>query len=166
MPRYTIVCLYEQANEQALEQANEQADEQANAYANAHNKLNITKLFNYLLNKKEKSEKFCEDELDINPDDKTCIIRILKKLDLYIENENTVELMTAKELLKYQICYYAIAVIFKNSYKVYLNKLTKEMLINKYLKAEEYCKNKSEDDVTRYLIKSLQNELEGIKHDN
>lgn len=160
MPRYTIICLYEQANEQTLEQANEQAYEQANAYANAHNKLNITKLFNYLLNKKEKSEKFCEDELDINPDDKTCIIRILKKLDLYIENENTVELMTAKELLKYQDCYYAIAVLCTNSYKAYIDKLTREMLFNKYLKAEEYCNNKTEIEKVRYLIKSLQNELE------
>lgn len=160
MPRYTIICLYEQANEQAPEQAGEQADEQANACANAHNKLNITKLFNYLLNKKERSENFCEDELDISFDDKACIIRILKKLDLYIENENTVELMTAKELLKYQNCYYAVAVLCTNSYKAYIDKLTREMLFNKYLKAEEYCKNKIEDEKLRYLIKSLQNELD------
>ncbi len=161
MPRYTIICLYKQADEQALEQVNEQADKQANAYANAHNKLNITKLFYYLLNKKDGYENFYDCDLNLNIEDKVGIIRILRQLDMYINNKEIVKLMTAKELLKYQICYYAIAVIFKNSYKVYLNKLTKEMLINKYLKAEEYCKEKTENDVVRYLIKSLQNELEG-----
>ena len=85
---------------------------------------------------------------------------------MFIDNEKVTQLMTAKDLLKFQICYYAIAVLSKNSYKVYLNKLTKEILINKYLKAIEYCKNKTVEDITRYLIKSLQNELEGLHYDN
>ena len=152
-----------QADNKYFEQANEQADEQANASANAcaneHNKLNKTKLFNYILNNKERSENFCDGNLTLSYDDRLCIVRILKKLDLYIENLNTVKLMTAKELLKYQECYYAISVLCTNSYKAYMNRLTREILLNKYLKVEEYCKNKNEDEKVRYLIKALQNAI-------
>lgn len=109
---------------------------------------------------KENDEIFTDGEFRLEYTDKLCIINNLKRLDMLIDNEKIITLMTKKELLKYQICYYAISVLSTNSYKVYIEKLTREMLLNKYLKTEEYCRNEEKEEKVKYLIKSLQNELE------
>ena len=98
---YTINKLYndefiqfEQANEQASEQANEQADE------HIITKLNL--LFNYIY-KNGSGEK-----IGLTQNDKSNLILIYSKLELYVNNSKAYELMSAERVLDEKIMLWAI----------------------------------------------------------
>ena len=144
---YTINKLYndefiqfEQANEQASEQANEQADEQADEHIIT--KLNL--LFNYIY-KNGSGEK-----IGLTQNDKSNLILIYSKLELYVNNSKAYELMSAERVLDEKIMLWAIKEIYLSPHKIYLNTLTRDKFILKYYKTKKYITEKE-----NYKIKEI-----------
>lgn len=92
---------------------------------------------------------------------------VLKRLELLIESKSILNLMFPRDVEKYKLCCYVILELYVSSYKVFLDKLRSDVLINKYEKTREYIGDiKNEDDLNdfvAYFIKCLQNELENLK---
>lgn len=116
-----------------------------------NNKTKLNLLFNYIV----KGEKFEE----LQEADKNNITDIIEKMELTVKPEY-LESIPLQILNKTKIKYWVIKELYMSSYKVYLNKITKEMLENKFLKTEKYIDARKIDDFISYYIKSLQNELE------
>lgn len=125
-----------------------------------NNKLNKTKLnllFNLIINNKSEDLEQEMQYLQIQ----------LKHFDILFTAE-TINYLPANDIDKYKILYYVINEIYQSSYKVYLNKLTKEKIFNKYLKTEKYIgvidieDDEKLSEFVSYLIKSLQDEFENL----
>lgn len=157
---YTINKLYndefiqfEQANEQASEQANEQADEQADEHIIT--KLNL--LFNYIY-KNGSGEK-----IGLTQNDKSNLILIYSKLELYVNNSKAYELMSAKRVLDEKIMLWAIKEIYLSPHKIYLNTLTRDKFILKYYKTKKYITEKENykiKEIIDYFMVCLHDEME------
>lgn len=157
---YTINKLYndefiqfEQANEQASEQANEQADEQANEHIIT--KLNL--LFNYIY-KNGSGEK-----IGLTQNDKSNLILIYSKLELYVNNSKAYELMSAERVLDEKIMLWAIKEIYLSPHKIYLNTLTRDKFILKYYKTKKYITEKENykiKEIIDYFMVCLHDEME------
>jgi len=109
-----------------------------------NNKLNKSKLnilFNYLIYKAENFEKF-------NDIDRTAIVNILKRLELYITNT---EYLTEESLFELQIQYWTISEIYFSPYKVYLNDLKRSTFLLKYLYTKKYITIDSEDKINEFI---------------
>ena len=165
---YTINKLYndefiqfEQANEQASEQANEQASEQANEQADEQadehiiTKLNL--LFNYIY-KNGSGEK-----IGLTQNDKSNLILIYSKLELYVNNSKAYELMSAERVLDEKIMLWAIKEIYLSPHKIYLNTLTRDKFILKYYKTKKYITEKENykiKEIIDYFMVCLHDEME------
>lgn len=157
---YTINKLYndefiqfEQANEQASEQANEQADEQADEHIIT--KLNL--LFNYIY-KNGSGEK-----IGLTQNDKSNLILIYSKLELYVNNSKAYELMSAARVLDEKIMLWAIKEIYLSPHKIYLNTLTRDKFILKYYKTKKYITEKENykiKEIIDYFMVCLHDEME------
>lgn len=157
---YTINKLYndefiqfEQANEQASEQANEQADEQADEHIIT--KLNL--LFNYIY-KNGSGEK-----IGLTQNDKSNLILIYSKLELYVNNSKAYELMSAERVLDEKIMLWAIKEIYLSPHKIYLNTLTRDKFILKYYKTKKYITEKENykiKEIIDYFMVCLHDEME------
>lgn len=157
---YTINKLYndefiqfEQANEQASEQANEQADEQADEHIIT--KLNL--LFNYIY-KNGSGEK-----IGLTQNDKSNLILIYSKLELYVNNSKAYELMSAERVLDEKIMFWAIKEIYLSPHKIYLNTLTRDKFILKYYKTKKYITEKENykiKEIIDYFMVCLHDEME------
>lgn len=157
---YTINKLYndefiqfEQANEQASEQANEQADEQADEHIIT--KLNL--LFNYIY-KNGSGEK-----IGLTQNDKSNLILIYSKLELYVNNSKAYELMSAERVLDEKIMLWAIKEIYLSPHKIYLNTLTRDKFILKYCKTKKYITEKENykiKEIIDYFMVCLHDEME------
>ena len=157
---YTINKLYndefiqfEQANEQASEQANEQADEQADEHIIT--KLNL--LFNYIY-KNGRGEK-----IGLTQNDKSNLILIYSKLELYVNNSKAYELMSAERVLDEKIMLWAIKEIYLSPHKIYLNTLTRDKFILKYYKTKKYITEKENykiKEIIDYFMVCLHDEME------
>lgn len=157
---YTINKLYndefiqfEQANEQASEQANEQADEQADEHIIT--KLNL--LFNYIY-KNGSGEK-----IGLTQNDKSNLILIYSKLELYVNNSKAYELMSAEKVLDEKIMLWAIKEIYLSPHKIYLNTLTRDKFILKYYKTKKYITEKENykiKEIIDYFMVCLHDEME------
>lgn len=157
---YTINKLYndefiqfEQANEQASEQANEQADEQADEHIIT--KLNL--LFNYIY-KNGSGEK-----IGLTQNDKSNLILIYSKLELYVNNSKAYELMSAERVLDEKIMLWAIKEIYLSPHKIYLNTLTRDKFILKYYKTKKYITEKENykiKEIIDYFMVCLHDEIE------
>ena len=153
---YTINKLYndefiqfEQANEQASEQANEQADEQADEHIIT--KLNL--LFNYIY-KNGSGEK-----IGLTQNDKSNLILIYSKLELYVNNSKAYELMSAERVLDEKIMLWAIKEIYLSPHKIYLNTLTRDKFILKYYKTKKYIiKGERDIDLRKEIFETLSKE--------
>jgi hypothetical protein len=153
---YTINKLYndefiqfEQANEQASEQANEQADE------HIITKLNL--LFNYIY-KNGSGEK-----IGLTQNDKSNLILIYSKLELYVNNSKAYELMSAERVLDEKIMLWAIKEIYLSPHKIYLNTLTRDKFILKYYKTKKYITEKENykiKEIIDYFMVCLHDEME------
>lgn len=86
----------------------------------------------------------------------------MKRLGIYISSTETLKYINAEALLDIKIQYWVIKEIFLSPYAVYLNKLSPEKFLNKYLLAKEYVNPTEEtlEDFVNYLIKILRNELD------
>ena len=157
---YTINKLYndefiqfEQANEQASEQANEQADEQADEHIIT--KLNL--LFNYIY-KNGSGEK-----IGLTQNDKSNLILIYSKLELYVNNSKAYELISAERVLDEKIMLWAIKEIYLSPHKIYLNTLTRDKFILKYYKTKKYITEKENykiKEIIDYFMVCLHDEME------
>ena len=157
---YTINKLYndefiqfEQANEQASEQANEQADEQADEHIIT--KLNL--LFNYIY-KNGSGEK-----IGLTQNDKSNLILIYSKLELYVNNSKAYELMSAERVLDEKIMLWAIKEIYLSPHKIYLNTLIRDKFILKYYKTKKYITEKENykiKEIIDYFMVCLHDEME------
>lgn len=157
---YTINKLYndefiqfEQANEQASEQANKQADEQADEHIIT--KLNL--LFNYIY-KNGSGEK-----IGLTQNDKSNLILIYSKLELYVNNSKAYELMSAERVLDEKIMLWAIKEIYLSPHKIYLNTLTRDKFILKYYKTKKYITEKENykiKEIIDYFMVCLHDEME------
>lgn len=157
---YTINKLYndefiqfEQANEQASEQANEQADEQADEHIIT--KLNL--LFNYIY-KNGSGEK-----IGLTQNDKSNLILIYSKLELYVNNSKAYELMSAERVLDEKIMLWSIKEIYLSPHKIYLNTLTRDKFILKYYKTKKYITEKENykiKEIIDYFMVCLHDEME------
>lgn len=153
---YTINKLYndefiqfEQASEQANEQANEQADE------HIITKLNL--LFNYIY-KNGSGEK-----IGLTQNDKSNLILIYSKLELYVNNSKAYELMSAERVLDEKIMLWAIKEIYLSPHKIYLNTLTRDKFILKYYKTKKYITEKENykiKEIIDYFMVCLHDEME------
>ena len=157
---YTINKLYndefiqfEQANEQASEQANEQADEQADEHIIT--KLNL--LFNYIY-KNGSGEK-----IGLTQNDKSNLILIYSKLELYVNNSKAYELMSAERVLDEKIMLWAIKEIYLSPHKIYLNTLTCDKFILIYYNTKKYLSEKEIYkiiEIIDYFMVCLHDEME------
>ena len=123
---------------------------------NINNKLNKSKLnnlFNYLIYKTENFGKF--EEID-----RQAIVNILKRLELYVSNT---QYLTEEVIFELQIQYWTISEIYFSPYKIYLNELTRNTFLLKYLFTKKYITIENEDkirDFINYFITCLRKVFE------
>lgn len=176
MPRYSLVILYfEQANAQADNQAEdipntipntqpgEHNNKQNNTLQNETNKLNQTKLnmfFNYISNR--------EAEFDgISSSQKQGIIVALQRLEIYINPSVDLSCLPSDYVTDAKIQYWVVKELYISEYKVYLNGLTRNDFMFRYLKSKKYMEAKqsyNEEDFVSYFITCLHDEMKGGKH--
>ncbi len=119
--------------------------------------LNYTKLnllFNYLTTE---NEKFAE----LTEIDKEVIIRHLKRLEIYT---TTTDYMPKSMIQELKIQYWAVMELQLSPYKIYLEKITRDNFLFRFLKTKQYvdCSSGTDEDLRHfmgYFIKSLQDEL-------
>lgn len=185
MPRYSLVVLYfEQANAQPNEQADKQASEQAggipnttpntqpgehnnkqnNTIQNTNNKLNQTKLnmfFNYISNG--------EAEFDgISSSQKQGIIVALQRLEIYINPSVDLSCLPSDYVTDAKIQYWVVKELYFSEYKVFLNDLTREDFMFRYLKTKKYMEMATRgydvEEFVSYFITCLHDEMKGEKN--
>ncbi len=126
---------------------------------NNKTKLNKTKLNNlviYMINGQKNEENITE----IN---RAAIIIHLKRLELYFTNIETLNSIPKERILEYELQYWTIKELYFSPYKVYLNTLTRDKFLLKFLQTQKYIKIDSESKLTdfvSYFIKSLREEFE------
>lgn len=110
------------------------------------------------------SQDFFEDEkTNINVQDKAIIVLNLKKLGLFVENQEVLELYPEDKLLELKIFCWIIKELYFSPYKIYLKDLNYNTLCLKFLKAKQYTSTDEGYDIERviaYTIKCLREEFE------
>lgn len=158
LAKYELPIHSEQAIAQANEQANVQASEQATEQQTEHIITILYLLFNYLINNSaQKNFLMCEGK-EITLQDKKSIIATLKRLDIYMSQE-LLKTYPAGNLLDIEIQYYAITELYFSPFKIYLNSLTRDEFILRFLKTKKYIKDGDIVYFINYFIKSLQEEF-------
>ncbi len=99
----------------------------------------------------------CEGK-EITLQDKQSIIATLKRLDIYMDKE-LLKTYPAANLLDIEIQYYAITELYFSPFKIYLNSLTRDEFILRFLKTKKYIKDGDIVYFINYFIKSLQEEF-------
>lgn len=120
------------------------------------NKNKLNNLFIYMVN----GEKNDENILEV---DRMAIINCLKTLEIYM-TDLKLPYMTTERLTDIKLQYWAIKEIYFSPYKIYLDKLTKNKFVFKYLQSKQYMKINIEDEdilteFMSYFIKILQIEF-------
>ena len=95
--------------------------------------------------------------------EKAGIIQLLKQVEIYVENQQILDYMTDEQILDLKIQYWSIKELYKGPYKVFLNNLTREQFLFKYLQAKKYINQDEEfkEDIVKYFIRILQTDLIG-----
>lgn len=104
-----------------------------------------------------------KNDENISEDDRTAIIRHLKRLELYFTNIETLNIVSKEKILEYELQYWTIKELYFSPYKIYLDALTRDKFLLKFLQTQKYIKIDSESKLTdfvSYFIKSLREELE------
>ncbi len=126
------------------------------------NKTKLNETFNLIINNntKEIAEKNKLTEPQVQG-----FLNILKRLELTV-TKVFIDISMPNEVQRYKLSTYAILELYKSSYKVYLDKLRSDTLINKFFKTKEYMGEVDEDDkdclneFMSYFIRCIQKELE------
>ena len=87
------------------------------------------------------------------------VINTLKKLELYMTDKKTFEIMTEERQKDLLIQYYVIDEFSKSPYNFLLYKLNRENFCLKYKKAEKYMSKNNLEEFVGYFITCLQEEL-------
>lgn len=121
-------------------------------------KLNKTKLnnyFNYIYNNQP-------DFDGISQSQKEGLIINMKRLDIFISNSDTLQYLNEEQIQEIKIQYWVIKELYFSPYAMYLNKLTRDMFLNKYLLTKKYIKLTDDTltDFVNYFIKILRKEFE------
>ena len=92
--------------------------------------------------------------------------RMLQHIDLDVEKAEDFEYMTEDTVKRYEIVLACLYELFISPYRVYLNKLSKEKLMNKYYKTEQYIgtleiyTDQKVGEFMSYFLKSLMNDFD------
>jgi hypothetical protein len=89
------------------------------------------------------------------------IVQVLKRLEIYCEGN--IDYLTEEKVFELQLQYWTITQIYLSPYKVYLNELTRNKFILKYLQTEKYIIIENEEniqDFINYFITCLRKEFE------
>lgn len=165
-PKYSISMLYEKSNEeigqptgQAEGQPLGQAVDQAEGQPTGHIITILYLLFNFI-NKGENANFF----KDISEDQRIGIQNCLKRLDIFIKNDDILEYFDDQQKLEATIKYYVIKEIYFSPYKVILNNLTSDEFMLKFLKAKKYVNIYNQEDgiykFINYFIKALREKID------
>jgi len=120
------------------------------------NKTKLNNLFMYMINGQKNEENISE----VN---RNAIIIHLKRLELYFTNIETIDSIPKERRLEYELQYWTIKELYFSPYKIYLNSLTRDKFLLKFLQTQKYIKIDSENKLTdfiSYFIKSLREEFE------
>ena len=158
LARYELPIHSEQAIAQANEQANVQASEQATEQQTEHIITILYLLFNYLINNSTQENFLMCKGKEITSQDKKSIIATLKRLDIYMSKE-LLKTYPAGNLPDIEIQYYVITELYFSPFKIYLNSLTRDEFILRFLKTKKYIKDGDIVYFINYFIKSLQEEF-------
>ena len=158
LAKYELPIHSEQANAQANAQADEQASEQATEQQTEHIITILYLLFNYLINNSTQENFLMCEGKEITLQDKQSIIATLKRLDIYM-NKELLKTYPAANLLDIEIQYYAITELYFSPFKVYLNTLTRDEFVLRFLKTKKYISDGNIVYFINYFIKSLQEEF-------
>lgn len=163
-PNYSIPVLYKdntieigQPNGQAEGQPTGQAEGYAEGQPTGHIITILYLLFNYI-NKGENANFF----KDISENQREGIQNELKKLDVFVKSDSILQYFDEQKKLEIAIQYYVVKELYFSSYKVILNKLTKEEFLLKFLKTKKYV-SIEKDGVNKfinYFIKTLKEKVD------
>ena len=169
MPRYSLVILYfEQANAQADKQADEQANNQAedipNTTPNTQPGEHNNKQNNTLQNETNR-----EAEFDgISSSQKQGIIVALQRLEIYINPSVDLSCLPSDYVTDAKIQYWVVKELYFSEYKVFLNDLTREDFMFRYLKTKKYMEMATRgydvEEFVSYFITCLHDEMKGEKN--
>lgn len=160
--KFTVITIekydfYQSNNIRATNKITNEVTTSNNINNNINNKLNkikLNKLFKYLRYK----EKVFENLEEIN---RMAIVQVLKRLEIYCEGN--IDYLTEEKVFELQLQYWTITQIYLSPYKVYLNELTRNKFILKYLQTEKYIIIENEEniqDFINYFITCLRKEFE------
>ena len=166
-PRYSVVRLYKddilrfrKAEGTAVGMATGMAEGTAVGMAEGYINTKLNLLFNYLNN--GQADFFEDNNRTINAKEKIAIIMNLKRLDLYVENPEVLNLYTEQSLIQTKIFYWIIKELYFRPAGIYLKDLSNNLLAYKYLKAKQYTNAAEKFDIEAiisYTITSVENEL-------
>ncbi len=127
-------------------------------------KLNKTKLNLYYLYIIGKNLFFEEENKTFEQieNEKISAIHTLKKMGIFVKDPAHDEKLPEKAREDYIYQYWAIKELDAGEYKSYINYLTREIFLEKYLKAEQRMSKDDEVEFLSYFIKSLINAIKEI----
>lgn len=163
-PKYSISILYQdnnieigQPNGQAERQPIGQPNGQAEGQPTGHIITILYLLFNYI-NKGENANFF----KNIEESQRKGIQTVLKRFDIFIKNDETLQYFDNQKMLEILIQYYVVKELYFSPYKVILSKLTKEEFMLKFYKTKKYV-DLNEENIYKfinYFIKSLKEKID------
>lgn len=118
----------------------------------------LNKTFNLIINNNAY-------ELEVDKSTSEGFMNLLERLEFKICPEQ-LTIIPEDDLLKFKIIYLTLFALYKSSYQVYLNKLTREKVVNKLAKTEKYIGNLNEiedeklKDFMAYFITCLQDDFD------
>lgn len=87
------------------------------------------------------------------------VINTLKRLEIYVSDESTFDLMTEEKKMDLLIQYYVIDEFSKSPYNFLLYKLNREKFNLRYKKTIQYIDKKDLERFVSYLIICLRDEI-------
>jgi len=110
-----------------------------------------------------------KNEENISEDNRTAIIRHLKRLELYFTNIETLNIVPKEKILEYELQYWTIKELHFSPYKIYLDVMTRTKFLLKFLQTQKYITIDNEDKLTdfiSYFIKILREDFEKGENNN
>lgn len=126
--------------------------------------LNYTKLnllFNYLSYKENHFE-------NLTNADRNIIVHHLKRLDLYFDNIQLIDVVPKEKILETKIYYWVITSIWISEYKMYFENLKRNNFLFRFLKTKKYVpitSESSEKDLKHFVSYFMKCLMEDMKND-
>lgn len=105
----------------------------------------------------------------LSHDDREILKIHLKRLDIYMQEENT-KYFTDEKILEYKVMYWVVKEFITSAYKIYINDLDRNTFYLKFLLTKHYKKLEDNEDAimnfVSYFIKTLRKEFEKGENNN